>query len=207
MIFHSLWLDDTYLSKEVEYVKSKFDEEYAKRFGRLQRKGLYRQDDWLRINYCYQLVNNIGKNVLDVGTGPGALLNTLHFDTNIQSAIGIDIRNYSKLVKLDDAIDIRIMDVGNMTFEDASFDTVICMEVLEHLNSDTFVSALSELRRVASERLIMTVPLCEPEPISQYHKKRFILDDIIKDFQGEKYTILQPKRGTPWVMIEENRKG
>ncbi|WP_128694449.1 class I SAM-dependent methyltransferase [Methanoculleus taiwanensis] len=45
------------------------------------------------------------------------------------------------------------------SFSDSSVDTVVCMEVLEHLEDDKF--GLSELFRVAKRRVIITVPYNE----------------------------------------------
>lgn len=45
------------------------------------------------------------------------------------------------------------------SFDDSSVDTVVCMEVLEHIEDDRL--ALSELFRVARKRVIITVPFNE----------------------------------------------
>jgi hypothetical protein len=49
-------------------------------------------------------------------------------------------------------------DVADLPFGDASFDFVVCVDVLEHLTADTRRSAISELVRVARERVIVACP-------------------------------------------------
>ena len=44
----------------------------------------------------------------------------------------------------------------NLPYEDNSFDTVICSDVLEHLSDDK--KALNDLMRVAKKKVIITVP-------------------------------------------------
>jgi SAM-dependent methyltransferase len=47
----------------------------------------------------------------------------------------------------------------NLTVEDSSYDTVVCMEVLEHL--DDPAEGLYKLARITKKRLIITVPYNE----------------------------------------------
>jgi SAM-dependent methyltransferase len=58
-------------------------------------------------------------------------------------------------------------DIQSMTFEDSSFDAVLCIEVLEHVMDP--VAASRELYRVlrTNGRLLLTVPF-----LTQYHGKR-----------------------------------
>lgn len=57
-------------------------------------------------------------------------------------------------------------DIEKMTFEDASFDAVICLEVLEHVTNP--FQAVAEIKRVLREsgKLLLTVPF-----MTQYHGK------------------------------------
>lgn len=206
MFIKNIFLENYKIIDEVIDVKKKFEEEYKKRYEKKKIPSLYRTSDWARISFCFEYLLDTNKitSVLDVGSGPGALLNLLHKSTKFYPTTGIDIRHYSKLIKLYENIDLRIMDVGKMSFETNSFDKVICMEVLEHLDIKHFHLALSELRRVASKELFMTVPICEKEPISQYHKLRFTLDDIRKHFSHDaKLFILKPIKGMSWIVIIE----
>lgn len=43
-----------------------------------------------------------------------------------------------------------------LPFDDKSFDTVMCLDVLEHLVEDDIVPALEEMRRVASRHVFLT---------------------------------------------------
>ncbi len=46
--------------------------------------------------------------------------------------------------------------IDAMPFEDASFDLVLCLEVLEHVREPT--PAIAELARVCSDRVVVSVP-------------------------------------------------
>ncbi len=204
MYLHSVWLSDVEFPPLIESVRQRFTEEYESRFGAGQTKGLYKRDDWARISFCYERVAQIGGSILDIGVGPGGLLNILGLDERFDRVTGIDIRHYSKLVKMKDDLDIRIMDVGEMSFADNSFDTLVCMEVLEHIEKPHFLRALSELRRVAAKQIFMTIPLREPEPLPPYHKLRFDFGDVVEHFPDGEFYILEPERGVPWLAIIED---
>ena len=55
-----------------------------------------------------------------------------------------------------DRIDFVVFDANNLPFLDESFDTVMMIDVLEHLEDP--VSALKEAKRVARKKLLLNVP-------------------------------------------------
>lgn len=63
--------------------------------------------------------------------------------------------------------------VEALPFPDASFDTVICAEVLEHLPYDRFEPALKELKRVARDTVVLSLPHFGP-PIKLHFKLPFL---------------------------------
>jgi SAM-dependent methyltransferase len=185
-------------------IRARFEKRYLAQFGRFTGKGLYSEGDWRRVNWVATNLPS-GGIILDVGVGPGALLNYLHGSARFERAIGIDIRVYSKFQALYRGLDHRLMNVVEMGFENASIDTVICMEVLEHLAADDFERALNELRRVSRGDLLITVPFCEPEPLSPYHQQRFDPEGLCNHFPHAEFTLLQRqyRRAVPWVLIHE----
>jgi SAM-dependent methyltransferase len=50
-------------------------------------------------------------------------------------------------------------DVCHLPFADSSFDVVICLEVLEHLERENGEKLLKELERVASKQVILSTPV------------------------------------------------
>lgn len=91
----------------------------------------------------------IGKKVLDVGAGSGALINL------IPGAIGIDIApKDSKILK---------EDISQLSFKEESFDTIFATEILEHLDVETLNKGLKEIFRVLKNQgyFIITLPYKE----------------------------------------------
>ena len=96
--------------------------------------------------------------VLDVGCGEGFTLLRLKNENIGQKLSGIDNneqaiayanKNYPEL-------EIKKGDVYKLPYKDNSFDLVLCMEVLEHL--DKPLVALEELKRVSKKYVLLSVP-------------------------------------------------
>jgi len=87
----------------------------------------------------------LGDSVLDVGCWMGHLRTYLRDDVRY---VGVDI---------DGAPDLRMdLDKGILPFQDNVFETVVCTEVLEHLDRPHAV--FDEMLRVASKWLIISLP-------------------------------------------------
>jgi len=98
-----------------------------------------------------------GHEVLDVGCGNGAYV--LHFADKFRIR-GVDHQRFEAW-KLRPEL-FEISDAQKLAFPDASFDTLLCFETLEHLPDPG--AALREYLRVCRQNLILTVPNCELTP-------------------------------------------
>jgi ubiquinone/menaquinone biosynthesis C-methylase UbiE len=97
---------------------------------------------------------------------------------------------------------IMYASVTNLPFADKAIDVVTCMEVLEHLDRQSLLAALPELRRV-SHFLVITVPYNEPEPRPSYHKLRFTDSELLTYFPHGELIRLRRPTGTDWMAIVE----
>lgn len=188
-------------------IREQFEEAYFKQFGARSGRGLYKNADWRRLEFATRLIPSDCRSVLDVGVGPGAFLNYLALSGRFDRVTGIDKRRYTKFVELAPDLDYQLMDIKNMSFPDNCFDTVFCMEVLEHLDSKTLEAGLSSLRRITKKKLVMTVPFNEPLPLPSYHLQHFDEQRIRETFPNAEIFLVHrdSKQSTwPWaVLIEE----
>jgi len=105
--------------------------------------------------------NRAGKKILDFGCGLGgysARLGQLGFKCTALDAN----ENYVQIAK-SIKVDAQLQKGDKIEFPDGHFDTVIMVEVIEHL--DNLDSVLSEVKRVAKDNLIITCPNCTEEPL------------------------------------------
>ena len=99
---------------------------------------------------------NAGNSILDLGCGPGgysAILQKKGF-----SVTALDVNE--KYVKIAQSLGVsaQLYDGNTIPLPDASVDTVVMIEVLEHVPNP--VALLAEVARVARHGLIATVPNC-----------------------------------------------
>lgn len=98
-----------------------------------------------------------GKSILDIGCGYGvygkALLKKGYEYT------GIEV-NEEYAAEAHKFVNVLHMRAEKLDFPDKSFDTVIMLEVLEHLEDP--YTALSEIKRVTRKNLVVSVPNINP---------------------------------------------
>jgi SAM-dependent methyltransferase len=97
-----------------------------------------------------------GGSVLDVGCGTGYVLDHLKRELAYLDLTGVDFIVEEGTRARHPDIRFEQASIEKLPFADASFDTVICTHVLEHILD--FRQALSELRRVTRRKLILVVP-------------------------------------------------
>lgn len=95
---------------------------------------------------------------LDVGCAEGMQLSLLRAQFPAMTAVGLDIdpELLTQARRCNPGVDLHQGSVLALPFEDRSFDTVICCEVLEHVPETE--QALRELCRVARHHLVLSVP-------------------------------------------------
>ena len=93
-----------------------------------------------------------GDRFLEIGPGNGIL--TLLLREKGLNVITSDINNS---VNPSVAINLPLL-----PFQNKAIDVVLCFEVLEHLPWELFLPSLRELKRVASNKVIISLPNCEP---------------------------------------------
>lgn len=88
--------------------------------------------------------------LLDVGTGRGETL-------KIAKKFGFEPVRGTETVPALCGPDVTMALLPNLPFADASFDTVTCFEVIEHLLPEDVVPALQEIARAAKDRVLVSV--------------------------------------------------
>lgn len=107
----------------------------------------------LMIGYAVKYIKDViplPDKVLCVGVGDGTEMDYF------PSSIGIDISEESIEACKKQGLDVRYMDMHNMTFEDNSFDLVFSKDNFEHAISP--IEAISEFARVTKKYVAIVVP-------------------------------------------------
>lgn len=103
------------------------------------------------MSYWYQIkevLESTPERVLVIGKGNGLVSAYLKIR-------GLNVATLDNDKSLGPDIEASVL---NMPIDDNSFDVVLCAEVLEHLPYSEFNKALSEVKRVAKNRAIISLP-------------------------------------------------
>lgn len=156
------------------------------------------------------------ENLIDIGCGEGFDIYNMRqrFAGKNFSIVGADINEESlrECQKLNPGILLFKEDVYALSFPAKSFDLVVCLETLEHLESPEI--ALTELCRIGKKHILLSVPNepifsfsnlirgkniknlgRSPEHLQFWNTKRFV------KFISPKIRIKTIKKSFPWVII------
>lgn len=98
-----------------------------------------------------------GRRVLEVGCGRGWLATRM---ADVASSVTASDIVLSDATRAMDNVTFEEASVESLPYGDSSFDVVVCTHTLEHVQN--LARALSELRRVAAEHLVIVVPKERP---------------------------------------------
>jgi hypothetical protein len=121
----------------------------------------------------------------------------------------LDIRRHSRFMG-PERVDFRIGSIADPALDLPEHDTVVCMEVIEHLPESANPEILANLRRLAGRRLLVTVPFEEPEPLWGHdrtggHRQRFTIEKLAATFPTATAVIL-PRYRVDWIFVLEDKE-
>lgn len=123
----------------------------------------------------------VGNRVLDIACGRGLLAKRLAKEYLVTAA---DFVIDPLMAKKYPHIAFCETNIQQLPFADKSFDTVICTHTLEHVQLP--IAAMSELRRVCAQRLVIVVPRQRPYRYTfDLHLHFFPYEQDLLAFMGE----------------------
>jgi len=126
---------------------------------RLTNKYIFSHFPFENIHAIAKLVDENSSSILDVGCGKGEPMRILKRKKKIFS-VGLDIFiDYLKLCKRSGTHDEVInCDIRHLPLKEKSFDTIICLNVIEHLPRDEGLRFLLHASRLAKRQIIVATP-------------------------------------------------
>ena len=137
---------------------------------------------------------NSKSNILDAGCGNGK--NMIYLQNQGHNVIGIDFSDGLLEICKEKKLNVKKSDIRNLPFKDCTFDYVISIAVIHHINSeDDRIKAISELLRVTKKggKVLFTLWALEQDKLS---KRKMILGDNYVPFKGiDRYYHIYNKDG------------
>jgi ubiquinone/menaquinone biosynthesis C-methylase UbiE len=151
--------------------------------------------------------------VLEVGCGEGKLAHYLvRHAPRPQRFVACDLDLGAVVPGIDPLIDLHVASVYELPFGDASFDLVVCCEVLEHLHDPE--RGLAEVARVARRAAVISTPREPLWRILNVARGRYLRDfgntpghvqhfgrDGLKRLVGGRLRIVDCRNPVPWTVL------
>ena len=111
------------------------------------------------------------KAILDIGCGTGEVAEAIKIRNAGQYMIGADISTKRLAIAKKNRVldDFVLCDIRFLPFRNNSVDSVLCLEVIEHLEKSEGTEVLKDLEKVGRKQVIVTTPVGyakEPSTIS-----------------------------------------
>jgi SAM-dependent methyltransferase len=191
-----------------------------------QRDRMDRADLWGALKDAPDIQKKVGvfagmippevQSIVDIGCGDGAITNALGERWQVT---GVDL---SSAALAHVAVEAVLADARELPFAAQQFDLALSSEMLEHLDDESYASALAECKRVARSYLLISVPYREDLDARMIrcprcghrqhvwgHVRRFTLESLARDLSGFEmleariFGDLQPRpwpRSALWVI-------
>ena len=131
--------------------------------------------------------------ILDVGCGTGGNYNLLKKYGKVK---GIDASKTAiDLCKKNNFTDVVLGDCRNAGFNAFSFDLIIALDLLEHLEGEA--EALKEFKRIlkTNGNIIVTVPaykfIWSKHDENLHHKRRYLLKEIVSRLENNGFKVIK----------------
>jgi 2-polyprenyl-3-methyl-5-hydroxy-6-metoxy-1,4-benzoquinol methylase len=134
------------------------------------------------------IIDRQAKTVLDVGSGPGLPMELLKVWHRFKLTVGVDVfkpyLNETKKKKIHDKYVLQ--DIRKLDFPDKSYDVVIALQVIEHLEKKEAWKLIAKMEKIAKRQVILATPIgymyhhhTDNNP-HQEHKSEFLPEELEK---------------------------
>jgi len=135
----------------------------------------------MQLSIWFQGLKKSNLQVLDLGSATGG--NTLHIASLGHIVTSAEFSDIGIQIQRSKGIQVVRADARKLPFEDESFDVVICLDVMEHIEEDFLV--ISEISRVlrSGGRFLISVPedpkLWSSHDVSVNHVRRYTRNSLL----------------------------
>ena len=114
------------------------------------------------LNTVWRCIEKDTESILDIGCGNGVPMEFINRDNRFLSvAVDIFKPSLENCKALGMYRELVLGDANHLPFRDNSFDVVLCMALIEHLEKEEGGKLLREMERIATKEVVISTPVGE----------------------------------------------
>jgi len=132
------------------------------------------------------MIKNV-TSVLDLGCSNGSMGRVLKLHDPDLIVVGVDVHvPYLKRIKRGGLYEECIAaEASHLPFKDRSFESVLCIEMIEHMRKDDVKELLAQIEKIARKQIVISTPVGNPPEggskdrnVFQFHKSEWTPDEL-----------------------------
>jgi len=144
--------------------------------------------------------------ILDVGCGPGYFFQEVRRKIAPRYAVGVDLflpfLSACRRTKVYD--DVILCDVRALPFSKRSFDSILCVEVIEHMKKKEGIDLIHQLEGLAERNVVISTPVGFLHTCPEYDRERIL--QHCSEYRKQQNTYYSP-HVSGWSPQEFRKRG
>ncbi len=141
------------------------------------------------------IIDKSAQSILDIGCGQGFPMQMIKMRMNVVKSVGVDL--FKSYVEIGKKLNIHdqyiISDVRKLKIKNRSFDVVLALQILEHLDKKDAWKLLDKIEKIAIKQVIIAAPIGKMyHPMEDNNRLQLHLSDFYpEEFEKRGYKILR----------------
>jgi len=141
------------------------------------------------------IIEKSAQSILDIGCGQGFPMKMIKNRMKVKKSVGVDL--FKPYIEIGKKFKIHdqyvISDIRKLKFKNRSFDVVLALQILEHLNKKDAWKVVEKMEKIAKKQIIIATPIGKMyHPVVDNNKLQLHISDFYpEEFEKRGYKIIR----------------